>query len=449
MAAGHIGEFTAFRLELIERMKKGDEIELQIEDITSSGWGVGRAHDESGSSAVVFVPGTAPGEKAAARITECRKNHYRGELVQLTHASPDRRTPPCRFFGACPGCSLQFLAYEAQCEARMRRVERILSRASGNLPAHVTAVRSPKEFGYRTHVSVATQRSGSEVAIGFTDPDTRRVVDISECLLIPQWGNKALGQLRRSIARAAEKPEGEFRLRLFFDHPSQRTYVVNPRGPLKMHRHVSSALDEVLAGFPDPQTVKREVDGVTLRIHPASFIQANYYLGADLYRRARDMAGVRIEDMVLELYAGSGFFTLAFARTALKTMALEADRRACDNLAKSAEEVVRAARKAKEREPDIGIFQGKAESLTDKIMEEFAPSVVIANPPRSGLHKKVLESIAGCAKVRRVVMISCDPSTCSRDMKGLSSAGFAADDAVVLDCYPQTAHVEMIVALAR
>jgi tRNA/tmRNA/rRNA uracil-C5-methylase (TrmA/RlmC/RlmD family) len=130
-------------------------------------------------------------------------------------------------------------------------------------------------------------------------------------------------------------------------------------------------------------------------------------------------------------------------------VAIESDRRACDNLVKSARDLVGARRKGRSKEPAIHIAQGRAESIFREIVDEFAPTLVVANPPRSGLHAEVRSALGSSESIRRIVMISCDPSTCVRDMKELMSAGFVPEPAVLLDCYPQTPHMEIVLAMER
>jgi len=192
--------------------------------------------------------------------------------------------------------------------------------------------------------------------------------------------------------------------------------------------------------------------GVALRIHPASFVQANYFLAHKLYGHALGLIEASETDTVLDLYSGSGFFTLSLGPKVKEIASLESDSRACDNLERTAVEMAEAyGRKYKFRktEPSINIVQGRAEDLTGDVIGQFKPSIVVANPPRSGIHRKALDQIIEAAGVKRIVMISCDPSTCVRDMRLLIKGGFVPDEAVLLDQYPQTAHMECIVRLNR
>jgi tRNA/tmRNA/rRNA uracil-C5-methylase (TrmA/RlmC/RlmD family) len=341
------------------------------------------------------------------------------------------------------------MSYDAQCEAKRNRMGRILSRAIGR-ETQPKFIRSPEQFGYRTHFSIGWANRGGEPLIGLTDPETRDIVDVASCMLIPDWANAGYSRLRDSLTAAAGQLPEHFRLRLFLDHEARQVYAVAPRGPKKEHRRVPSSLGSILARFPAPHTIERRVLGVTLRLHPASFVQANNYLTESLYAEGLQAAQPQGNDVVCELYSGSGFFTLALAPKVKRAVAIEADKRAVDNLAKSAEDVIRSMKRGKRKqEPDIQVAQGKAEDLAEEVMKEFKPTLVIANPPRSGLHPRVVEAVAKSEGVRRIVMISCDAATLARDVRGLMNAGFEAEEPVALDCYPQTVHVETVMALRR
>jgi 23S rRNA (uracil1939-C5)-methyltransferase len=433
-------------------MEINDLIELTIHDITSHGWGVGRFESGDGTQPVVFVDGAAPGERVSARITDVKKNHFIGELVKVIDPSPQRRQPPCPYFDICPGCSLQFISYDAQFDARVHRVSTMLERAAGDHPLTFETVKSPEEFGYRTHISIKCEHNGNDIRIGFTDPATKRVVDIPSCLLIPEWATTAYNKLRNRIIGLGKALPPRFQLRLFIDHDERVVYPVAPRGPLKRHREFPSLLSEVLEGFPAPKTLKREMLGVVLRIHPASFVQANYFLAHKLYGHALGLVEASESDTVLEMYSGTGFFTLSLGPVVKEAVALESDSRACDNLEHTAVEMAEAYGKNykfRKTEPSINIVQGKAEELTGEVINQFKPTIVIANPPRSGFHRKALDQIVASDMIKRIIIISCDPSTCARDMRLLIKGGFVPDEAVLIDQYPQTAHMECIVRLTR
>jgi 23S rRNA (uracil1939-C5)-methyltransferase len=435
-------------------MNTGDYVQVRIDDLTSSGWGVGRAIDiegqgDSDRGLVVFVPFTIPGEIVRAKIVEVKKSHLRGEVAEITEPSPERVDPPCPYFGPCPGCSLQHMSYKAQCEAKRNRIGWILGRAiqRETVPKLIP---SPHPFGYRTHMAITCEKRGNELAIGLTHPDTRQVVDIPACLLIPEWANRKYSHLRDLLRQSADSLPDHFKMRLFLNYDARDILISAPRGPKVSQRRVPSSLESVLKAFPAPRTVEHQIRGITIRLHPASFIQANYYLTDILYAEAMGSFKPDKNDVAVDLYSGSGYFTLALASEVKKVVAVEADKRATDNLSKSAEDLLKRTKRGKSKhEPDIEIAQGRAEEVADQVLREIRPTLVISNPPRSGMHPAVTEALASSDSVRRVVMVSCDAATCARDIKGLMKGGFEAEEPILIDCYPETAHMEIVVALSR
>jgi 23S rRNA (uracil1939-C5)-methyltransferase len=425
----------------------GEIQRVEIVDITSSGDGVGRRADRAqegqpSRSLVVFVPGTIPGEVADVGIVEVKKGHVVGKLVEVVKKAEGRIEPPCPYVPECPGCSLQHMDYPTQCSAKLNRFERSLSRTLGvGAGSNVDFVPSPEPFGYRTHIGIACEKWGGELLIGLIDPDSRSTLDIDRCLLVPDWANERYGALRQVLRENILELPKFFRLRLFLDFDSKEMYPVATRGPEKTHRWFPDKLRRILKGFPTPRSLEREIAGVKLRIHPASFVQANYYLTGRLYEEGLKAASASEEDVALELYAGSGFHTLALGPKVKRVVAVEADRRAVENLTKSV--------KKSRLESRIQVLQMRAEDLDRETMDEIKPSIVIANPPRSGLHPRVTEVILGWGSIREIVMISCDAATLARDAARLISGGFSPGTPVILDCYPQTAHTEVVLGFRK
>jgi 23S rRNA (uracil1939-C5)-methyltransferase len=330
--------------------------------------------------------------------------------------------------------------YPTQCSAKLNRLKRSLSRTIGP-DKSPDFIPSPEPFGYRTHIGIACEKRAGEILIGFTDPDTRSAIDISGCLLVPDWANERYRTLREVLKKSARDLPDFFRLRLFFDFPSREMYPVAPRGPEKAHRWLPEKLKGILKGFPSPRSIEREISGVRIRLHPASFVQANYYLTERLYEEGLKAADPSKDDIALELYAGSGFYTLAIASKVRQAHAVEADMRAIENLVKSA--------KKAGLDSKIRTLRGRVEDMTPEMIAAIKPSLVIANPPRSGLHPGVIDVVLGTNSIRKIALISCDPATLVRDITRLMSGGFSPGAPVVLDCYPQTAQAEIVIGLSK
>jgi 23S rRNA (uracil1939-C5)-methyltransferase len=432
-------------------LKIGDHVTAKIHDITSEGDGVGRIVDEGDSqNTIVFVPYTIPGEIIKAEISRIKKGHLNGKIVEILEKHPARIDPPCPYFGICPGCSLQFIDYPAQLSIKVARIKRIFEHGIGSEIASLPAIKSPKPYGYRTHMTIGIDLTSTKPEIGFTDPYSKQIVDIPKCMLMPEWSHSDISHLRNIIAQNKKSLPGKFSLRIFFDHQEQLTFVVNPRGSLSREHKVPKGIGSILSEFPKPATIIRTISGVKVGLHPSSFIQANEFLMETLYKEAAKKIDLDLGGKTLELYAGNGFFSLYLAKLARDAVAIESDRLACDNIAKTGQLLIENMKSGRSRkEPMVSVIQGKAEKQAKGVLELFKPKVVVANPPRSGINKEIIDAINSSSSVKQVVMISCDASTCIRDCRGLSESGFTVGTPTIVDMYPQTAHAEIVVDLKR
>ena len=414
----------------------GSPVTVKIHDITSSGEGVGRIVDDGDSKdMIVFVPHTIPGEVCRAEITEVKKGHLKGKILEIPEVHPARINPPCPYFGACPGCSLQFIEYSAQLSIKVNRIKRIFEHGISAGIDSFPAIQSPQPYGYRTHMTIGVDLTRSIPAIGFTDPSTRRIIDIPECLLMPDWSRGEFKKLRTSIAKNKPSLPGKFKLRIFFDHPGKIMYVVNPRGSQSRDRRIPKGIDPILGQFPRPVMIDRTIAGVNVKFHPSSFVQANEFLMERLYQTAVEKIDPDQNGTFIDLYAGRGFFSLYLTKPGRDVVALEYDRLACDNIRKMSSRVA--------------IVQGKAEKQIHGVLQQYKPRVVVANPPRSGINRIIVDAINSCESVKQVVMISCDASTCVRDCKILMGGNFVIGTPTIVDMYPQTAHAEIVVDMGR
>ncbi|MCX6645287.1 MAG: TRAM domain-containing protein [bacterium] len=429
----------------------GNHVTVKIHDITSEGDGVGRIVDEGDSrDTIVFVPYTIPREICRVEITRIKKGHLNGKIVEILEKHPARIDPPCPYFGKCPGCSLQFIDYADQLAVKVNRIKRIFEHGIGADIDSFPSMQSPEPYGYRTHMTIGVDLTGSKPAIGFTDPETMRIVDIPKCMLMPEWSHADYSRLRSTIAQHRKSLPGKFSLRIFFDHQNKTTFVVNPRGSLSREHKVPKGIQPILSEFPKPETIIRTISGVKVGLHPSSFVQANEFLMETLYTEAAKKIDRDYGGNTLELYAGNGFFSLYLAKQGRDAVAIESDRLACDNIAKTARTMISNMKSGRsKKEPTVSVIQGKAEKQARGVLDLFKPCVVVANPPRSGINKEIIEAINPCDSVKQVVMISCDAATCVRDCKGLSEAGFKAGTPTIVDMYPQTAHAEIVVELKR
>lgn len=359
------------------------EAEVKIHDVAFGGDGVGRLPD----GRVVFVPRTLAGETVRLRIGRERKGFSEADLVEVLTPSPHRVKPPCTYFGNCGGCQYQHASYEEQMRIKQKQARDTLERIGGFKdlpPLHVEAAPSP--LGYRNKISV---HRGEDGAVGFYATDHHTVVDIERCLIANDVVNAQLAALRQS------------------KHP--------PR-----HANLSDASRR--EGSPD-----------------GGFHQVNSEMAARLIAWVRGRFVGAQAGTLLDLYCGSGFFTLGLAEVFTSLCGADRNTAAIHSATLNAQK--RGIENARFFAADISEKIGWL--LEDASLRE---GVILVDPPREGLAPKVTEALSKGPSAR-LLYVSCDPSTLARDLKRLGAYAMTAWG--IFDMFPQTAHIELAVELKR
>lgn len=377
-------------------------VQLRIDRLAGGGEGVGR--DEGGR--VVFVPATAPGDVVQARIVEEQKRFARAELVKVETPGPGRVEPRCPLVGECGGCAWQHLSYEEQCRAKAERVRDAFERVAGlALPGPVECTPSPEPFGYRSRARVGF-RDG---VVGFRRLRSHSLIAAPSCPVFTPALDAALARL------GAKPPDG--------------------RGELTIAAGEDGAVCITGDGRRSPGiTILAGEDPV--RVSPGVFFQANALLRSALAAAVHEAAGTGAR--VLELFSGSGYFTIGLACHFGQVLVVESHGRATRDL---------AANLAAAGHDNVEVVTGLAErKLESPKLALFEPEVIVLDPPRKGLDRGSAERIAAL-RARRLVYVSCDPGTHARDCARLQSGGYQLTALRAFDLFPQTPHTEALAVL--
>ena len=440
---------------------------------------------------VVFVEGAAPGDIANIRIVGNKKKYLIGVADKILEPSTDRVDPVCQHFGVCGGCKWQHINYQTQLTYKRQEVLDQLERvAKVSLPEIATIIPAPKTeyyrnkleftFSNRRWLSTTEIQSGKELvrkALGFHKPRMfDKIVDITHCHLQPEPSNtirlavkdfalekqlsfydpvKKAGLLRNLIIRTTDtgqlmvivqfgqsaEPEIELVMAFVKDKFPDITslyYVINTKGndtflDLEvMHYHGAAHIEEQMTSYSDPDKQ------LHFMIGPKSFYQTNTQQAYQLYRVVADMAGLSGKEIVYDLYTGTGTIALFLAELCKKVIGLEYVKEATED----------AEKNAQINNIENTVFQaGDIKDLLQEAMfEEFGmPDLIIADPPRMGMHPKVVNRLLEIA-VPRIVYVSCNPATQARDI-ALLDARYKVSAVQPLDMFPHTHHVENVVLL--
>jgi 23S rRNA (uracil1939-C5)-methyltransferase/tRNA (uracil-5-)-methyltransferase len=386
-------------------------VELEIEALSNLGAGIAKPNGW-----VVFVPFTLPGEKIHAKVWRNEGNCSHADLVEILEPSPDRIEPHCPHFGTCGGCQYQHLPYEKQLEWKTRQVRELLSHMVG-IDAEVNpTIPSPKQWGYRSKITPHFQRPkpGEDFPIGFLEFNRRtRLVDIYHCPIAMDEINEVLQPIRDDVkSRAAEYKKGATLLlratedRVETDH---RAPVSEKVGDLKFN---------FLAG---------------------DFFQNNPFILESFTGHAAEQAKGPNQKYLLDAYCGSGLFGLSLARHFDQVVGIELSETSADW----------ARRNAKTNGIENASFiAASAENLFADITFPSDQTSVLIDPPRKGCSVDFLNQLFAFGP-SRVVYVSCNPATQIRDLKSFLEQGYRIDSIQPFDLFPQTRHLECVIALSK
>lgn len=457
-------------------LRKGGELEVTIDSVSYGGQGVARWQDR-----VIFVAGAYAGDRVVARLTKIKKTFCEARAVRILAPSPDRVSPRCSHFRVCGGCTLQDLSYEAQLEVKRTNVRDVFERIGGFANIDVPRpLPSPQMFGYRNKMEFtfgdrrwkvnADEAEDDSFALGFHVPQRYdKVVMIDECHLASDRVN-ALLTFIREFARASGRPpysvrrnEGFWRFLVLRESAHCDELMVHVITSEEDERIQGQLAKEVRQRFPfatclvngirtrnsqvavaekevvllDRASIHEKLGPYRFRISPASFFQTNTRAAEMLYETARTLADLRSSDEVWDLYSGTGSIAIYLSGHVRSVVGIE-----------WVEDAVLDARQNAEQNgvTNCSFHAGDLKEVIRRI--DKAPDVVIVDPPRSGMHADVVETIAE-RRPRTVVYISCNPATQARDAALLCRHAYRLDVLQPVDLFPHTYHIENIAKFVR
>ena len=391
--------------------------------LASSGEAVAKAAD----GRVVFVEGAAPDETVMVEISLDSKKLMKGHVLEVIEPGAERVKPECDYYGVCGGCVSQHVSAAAQLRSKVKSVQDALRRIGHFAPDsyEMPEAWSGASYGYRARARFSVAPGG---VVGFRRRSTRAVVDVPLCVVLDPALQRALERVR-VIAQPVKIVE-----EIKAVSADDKALVRLPNKLLKLDDDAQG--DErvaVIRGRSRKHLTVKDGFGA-LAVAPGVFAQSNPKGNGALVKYVHELVSADAPHrQVLELYAGSGNLTRVLVSHAEALIAVEGDASA-----------VRLARKI--LGPDVLVEQAPVEqALMNAAKAGEQPSLVVANPPRSGFSKPAARSLRALGP-QSMVYVSCDPATLARDVPRL---GMRPVSVRVFDLYPQTAHVEVVAHLVR
>ena len=453
-------------------LQKNQLLTLRIERLSSDGSGV--AHSPEGEA--VFVPGTAPGDEAQVRIVKDCGRYAFGILDKLLTPSPDRIPVDCAVAGPCGGCSLRHMDYAAELRAKQESVADAFRRIGGLDVPVLDALPSPEVDRYRNKVQfpVGRDKNGAP-CIGFYAGRTHRIVPCPDCKLQPGVLNDPGNALCSFFAAHGIQPydeeSGKGLVRHIFlrrgTHSGQIMVCLVCTRPKFPHseelvtalreqfsdiasvlinvnaKKTNVILGEETVSLYGPGYIEDTLCGVPVRLGPLSFYQVNTLAAERLYGIAAEYAQLEPSDVLLDLYCGMGTIGLSMADRCRELIGVEIVPEAIDSAKANAARMGDAVA-AKSR-----FFCADAGQAAARLAAEgLRPDVIMLDPPRKGCDETTLSAVVQMSP-RRVVYVSCNPSTAARDAAWLEEHGYHAEKVQPVDLFPRTRHCECVIALSK
>ncbi|EOU1682871.1 TPA: 23S rRNA (uracil(1939)-C(5))-methyltransferase RlmD [Clostridium perfringens] len=424
----------------------------------------------------IFIEGALKGEKVKVRIVKVNKNFAYGKLMEVLEPSEERVNPPCAIYKRCGGCKLQHASYKAQLDFKWDRVKDCVSKIGKLDPSIVKyPLGMENPWRYRNKVQLPIGLINGEVKIGFFAPRSHDIIDMESCLIQDEIGDKVVKLTREWIEKFNIRPynvDGEYDEKGIVRHimirrgfttnevmivlvtngeklPHKEEFVdlmvKNIPGIKSVIQNINSKKTNVILGLESKtlwgeDTISDYIGDFRFNISPLSFFQVNPIQTEVLYGKALEYANLTGNEEVFDAYCGTGTITLFLSQKAKKVYGVEIIPQAIDNAWINAKE---------NKVENVEFFVGESEVvIPDLINKGVKADVVVVDPPRKGCDKKLLDAITNI-DAKKIVYVSCDPSTLGRDLQVLEENGYKTLEVQPVDMFPNTAHIENVALLIK
>ena len=456
---------------------------IEVIDAGAKGKAVAIAPD----GRVIFISNAVPGDVVTVQTFKKRKNYYEGKVISILKYSDKRVEPKCLYFGTCGGCKWQHMSYEHQLYYKQKEVVNNLTRLGKiELPESLPIIGSEEQYYYRNKMEFSfsdnkwltfEQIQSDEIiknrnALGFHIPGMwDKILDIDECHLQRNPSNairnfikqkaealnltfynnrKQEGFLRTLMIRITSTGDVMVLLQFFYEDQEKISllldaialefpkitsllYVINSKGN-------DTIYDQDVVCYYGKDHIFEEMEGLRFKINAKSFYQTNSEQAYELYKVTRDFAGLTSNDLVYDLYTGTGTIAQFISKYVKKVIGIEA----------IPEAIEAAMENTKLNNIDnVEFYRGDMKKVLNQsfIDKHGAPNVIITDPPRDGMHKDVVTQLLNIS-AEKIVYISCNSATQARDLSLLDSL-YKVTKVQAVDMFPQTHHIENVVLLEK
>ncbi|MBM7704335.1 23S rRNA (uracil(1939)-C(5))-methyltransferase RlmD [Metabacillus iocasae] len=450
------------------KVEKGQRFPLTIKRLGINGEGVGYYKKQ-----VVFVPGALPNEEVVAEVTNVRNNFAEAKINKIRKSSPDRTQAPCPIYEQCGGCQLQHLSYSGQLDAKRDIVLQAFERHTGlkdiaSKTRFTIGMENPWRYRNKSQFQVSLDQKGRVIA-GLYGINSHRLIDIENCpiqhestnkvtkvvktilqdLKIPIYNERKRNGIIRTIVSRVGFQTGEVQIVLITakrDIPRKEVLIEEIQRRLpevkSIVQNINGQKTSLIFGdetftLANKDVIQETLGDISFELSARAFFQLNPIQTVKLYDEVKKAAALTGNEKIVDAYCGVGTIGLWLAKDAKEI-------RGMDTIEES---IVDARKNAKRHGFNHATYvTGPAEKWLPKwVKEGWKSDVVVVDPPRTGCDDKLLNAIMQ-VKPKKVVYVSCNPSTLAKDIKHLSKF-YDVEYVQPVDMFPHTAHVESVTRL--
>jgi len=475
------------------RKKQNQYLEVEITELSKKGNGIGSVTNESGAILNIEVPFAIPKDKVKVLIKRKKNGYCQGKLEEIIQPSPLRILPKCVHFGTCGGCRYQNLAYEDQIEHKEKQVAGYFKNLINEDVTILPMVKSPLQWQYRNKMeyTFSSDAANNRYLGLIMDQGRGKVINLTECHLTNSWFIDALKAVRswweNSDLDAYHMMRNTGSLRTLTLREGTMTndrlvmLTVSGNPDFALHRSHLDSFVMALKNAVEPSNFEGATLSIFLRIHqiakgmptqfyemhlygrdhiveklniklgdeeigtpisfslsPTAFFQPNSQQASNLYSKAIELANFSKEDVLYDLYCGTGTIGISIAKYVKTVVGIEI----------SPESSLDARQNAKKNGlNNYTVYTGDVSSVLENTILPL-PDVLMIDPPRAGLEIAAIKQIVAL-NAKKIVYISCNPETQAHDVLELQSAGYKLIAIQPVDQFPQTPHIENIALLTR
>lgn len=452
-------------------LEKNEEYVLDIISQGYEGEGVAKIDDNY----PIFVEGALAGEKVKVKIVKVKKKFAYGKIVEILEKSPNRVEKKCTH-KISGGCNLQHYSYDAQLDFKFNRVKECISRIGkidDSIVEFPIGMQNPDK--YRNKVQLPIGINNGEISIGFFAARSHDIVDMESCIIQDEVADKVISLTKNWIKEFGVKVynvNGEYYEKGILRHIMVRrgfktnevmvvlvtngrelphkdefikTITENVEGIKSIIQNVNSNKTNVILGNENitlwgEDTISDYIDEFKFNISPESFFQVNPVQTEALYGKALEYAKLTGNETVIDAYCGTGTITLFLSKMAKKVYGVEVIDTAIENAKKNAEF---------NNVKNVEFIVGESEVIIPQLINDGVNAdVIMLDPPRKGCDIKLLEAITS-VDVKKIVYVSCDPSTLARDLAIMEQKGYKTIAVQPVDMFPHTPHIENVALLVK